>query len=72
MRNNPIEWNIPTCILYDGKDNLTSEETISEFSNQIGAALTIIEDGEHWFHADAQMKVLDDWIINSTASIFHN
>ncbi|MGN0169978.1 MAG: alpha/beta hydrolase [Lachnospiraceae bacterium] len=65
VRKHPIEWSIPTCILYGGKDNLTSRETISEFSDRIGATLTVMEDGEHWFHTDVQMKVLDDWISNS-------
>ena len=65
VRKHPIEWNIPTCILYGKKDNLTSEETISEFADRIGAALTVMKDGEHWFHTDAQMKFLDNWISNS-------
>ena len=65
VREHPINWRIPTCILYGGKDHLTSVETISEFSNRIKADLTVMEDGEHWFHTDAQMMVLDDWIRNS-------
>ena len=65
VRKHPIKWSIPTCILYGGKDNLTSIETISQFTNRIGATLTLMEDGEHWFHTDAQMKVLDNWIKNS-------
>ena len=65
VRKHPVVWSIPTCILYGANDNLTSIETISEFANRIGATLTIMEDGEHWFHTDAQMKVLDNWIINS-------
>lgn len=65
VRKHPIEWNIPTCILYGEKDNLTSEETISEFTDRIGATLTVMKDGEHWFHTDAQMKFLDNWISNS-------
>lgn len=65
VREHPIKWGIPTCILYGGKDHLTSRETISEFSERIGAALTVMEDGEHWFHTDAQMKVLDNWIISA-------
>ena len=65
VRNHPIEWNIPTYILYGEKDNLTPRETISEFSDRIGAILTVMEEGEHWFHTDAQMKVLDNWISNA-------
>ena len=39
-------------------------ETISEFANKTGAALTIMKNGEHWFHTDEQMKFLDNWIRN--------
>ena len=65
VRKYPIKWHIPTCILYGGKDHMTSRETISEFADSIGATLSVMEDGEHWFHTDEQMKVLDDWIISS-------
>lgn len=65
VREHPIEWRIPTCILYGGKDNLTSRETISAFSAEIGASLTIMEDGEHWFHTREQMEVLDKWVGDS-------
>lgn len=65
VRKHSIEWNIPTYILYGEKDNLTSKETIYEFSEKIGAALTVMEGGEHWFHTDVQMRFLDDWISNS-------
>ena len=65
VRKHPIKWNIPTCILYGAKDNLTSIETISEFAEQTGAILTVMNDGEHWFHTNEQMEFLDNWIRNS-------
>lgn len=65
VRNHPIKWNIPTHILYGENDNLTSMETISAFANRIGASLTVMKDGEHWFHTDEQMKFLDNWIRKS-------
>ena len=65
VRKNPIVWSIPTCVLFGVKDNLTSLDTIHEFTNRIGAALTVMEYGEHWFHTDEQMKFLDNWIIDS-------
>ena len=65
VKNNPIEWHIPTSILYGGKDNLTSLLTISEFSKEIGAKLTVMEEGEHWFHTVEQMEFLDNWILDS-------
>ena len=69
VRKHPIEWSIPTCILYGGKDHLTSRETISGFAEQIGANLTIMEDGEHWFHTEEQMKFLDHWMCSSIRSL---
>ena len=65
VRKHPIKWNIPTCILYGANDNLTSLETVSEFAEQIGASLTVMNDGEHWFHTNEQMEFLDNWIRNS-------
>ena len=65
VKNNPIEWHIPTSILYGGKDNLTSLLTISEFTKEIGAKLTVMEEGEHWFHTVEQMGFLDNWILDS-------
>ena len=62
VRKHPIKWSIPTCILYGERDSLTSMKTISEFSKQTGARLTVMEDGEHWFHTNEQMQFLDDWI----------
>lgn len=62
VRENPIQWNIPTQILYGSKDNLTSIETMGEFAKKIGAPLTVMDGGEHWFHTDEQMEFLDRWI----------
>ncbi len=62
VRDNPINWRVPTKILYGEKDNLTDRETISDFANAHGASLTVMENGEHWFHTTEQMKFLDDWI----------
>lgn len=70
VRQHPTEWDIPTHILYGEKDNLTSRETISEFADKIGATLTVMEDGEHWFHTDEQMKFLDKWVCTITSN--HN
>ena len=31
-------------------------------ADQIGATLTVMKGGEHWFHTDNQMAFLDQWI----------
>ena len=63
VRENPIEWRIPTKILYGSNDNLTSLETMREFAQKIGAPLTVMDGGEHWFHTAEQMAFLDKWIL---------
>ena len=62
VREHPIDWKVPTSILYGSHDNLTSFETISDFVKKHRATLTVMESGKHWFHTEAQMRFLDDWI----------
>lgn len=62
VRQHPIVWKISTRILYGGNDNLTSYETMAQFADRIGASLTVMENGEHWFHTQEQMRFLDNWI----------
>ena len=62
VKEHPVAWNVPTHILYGDRDSLTSYETISCFADQIGATLTVMKGGEHWFHTDNQMAFLDQWI----------
>lgn len=71
VRENPIEWNASTDILYGEKDNLTSLETISDFVEKTGATLTVMKNGEHWFHTQEQMTFLDKWLIESLKSKFN-
>lgn len=61
-REHPIcNWTCPIRILYGSRDNLTSRRTIDEFVRQNDAGLTVMEDGEHWFHTPAQLAVLRTW-----------
>lgn len=62
IRRYPIKWDIPTEILYAEKDNLTSRATIDAFIAGHNANLTVLENGEHWFHTDEQIAYLDQWM----------
>ena len=62
VKDNPIKWNATTHILYGNRDNMTLIDTITTFAENHNADLTIMEDGEHWFHTEEQMRFLDDWI----------
>ena len=62
VREHPVQWTVPTNILYGGKDNLTSYEAITVFAEKYHCKLTVMENGEHWFHTETQMQFLDNWI----------
>lgn len=62
VRENPINWPVPTEILYAGKDNLTARETVDAFVKNHNAKLTVMEEGEHWFHTPEQLTFLDEWL----------
>ena len=70
VRSHPIEWRVPTKILYGSKDHLMSIETITDFANKHQATLTIMDGGEHWFHTDEQIMFLDNLIKNEHTDFF--
>ena len=63
VREHPIEWQTPTAILYAEHDDLTPYETIAAFAEAHDASLTVMPNGEHWFHTEEQMAFLDDWFL---------
>ena len=56
------EWDSPTAILYAGHDHLTARETVDDFAKRFGCTVTVMENGEHWFHSEEQLAVLDAWL----------
>lgn len=62
VRENEIKFHQKTFILYGENDNLTDFETIKFFAEKIGAKLTLMKSGEHFFHTQPQMEFLDKWI----------
>ena len=65
VREHPLNWETPTEILYGSLDELTAIETITNFVKNHNAKLTVMENGEHWFHTEEQIKFIDDWIKNA-------
>lgn len=62
VREHKFVWNIPTYILYGENDSIVKLETVERFAQQYGAKITIMHNGEHWFHTTEQMNFLDSWI----------
>ena len=40
---------------------MTGRETAERFAADRGASLTVMENGEHWFHTPEQLAVLREW-----------
>ena len=62
VRNHPIVWNVPTYILFGEKDHFQSLDTMETFAKEIGADLTVMPDGEHWFHTNEQTEFRKKWL----------
>ena len=62
VRQHPLTWQVSTHILCGSNDNLQSVDTIRDFASQVGAEVTVMNGGEHWFHTVEQMDFLDNWI----------
>ena len=56
-----VRWACPTSILYAGQDHLTARWEVDAFAARFHCALTVLEDGEHWFHTAEQLKFLRKW-----------
>lgn len=58
----PIKWDKPTALLYGAKDELGEYETVSAFADQCNANMTVLEDGEHFFHTEQQLDFFRKWL----------
>lgn len=65
VESHDSSWSIPTAILYGDQDFFTSRMQMESIAQRLGASLTIMEGGEHWFHTDEQMAFLDNWILKA-------
>lgn len=65
VRSHPYKWGGKTFVLYGSGDNLQNYETVKRFCDSYGAGLTVMENGEHWFHTEEELAFLDNFIKNS-------
>lgn len=63
VKENPIvSWNKETSILYGSKDNMQEQSIIQEFTKKFNCKLTILENGEHYFHTKKQLSYYKKWL----------
>lgn len=61
----PVQWDAPAAILYGTKDFLCEREAVESFAEKAGARLTTLENGEHFFHTEAQLAFFREWLRES-------
>lgn len=66
--NHPVEWDKPTKLLYGAKDNLCEPNYVNSFAERVKANMTVLEDGEHFFHTEKQLDFLRKWLHDSMTS----
>ena len=68
VRQHPFSWTARTAVLYGSRDHMQSFDTIMTFTKNCDADLTVMENGEHWFHTEEQMAFLDEWIVRAASA----
>lgn len=73
-KDHPIDkWTTPTQILYGEKDTLIKCATVEAFCKKHNCELTVMKNGEHWFHTKQQLDILTGWADKSfqTTALHH-
>ena len=64
IQAHPAEkWNIPTFILYGGRDEMQSPAVMQSFACRFGAALTVAPDSAHPFMEEADREIVRSWLV---------
>ena len=69
VRSHPIQWSVPTAILYAEGDHMTARTTVDAFVITHDAQLTVMPGGEHWFHTPEQLEFLGEWLTQKSCLI---
>ena len=55
-----VKWDIPTSVLYGGKDNFQTYEIIKAFTDRHRCALTVSENSEHPFMSSDDYEIMEN------------
>lgn len=70
VKENPIvKWEVPTRILYGGRDNMQSLEVMKRFADKFHCCLTVSAGSEHPFMGENDDAVLAGWMQDSLESL---
>jgi len=63
VKSHPIDiWDTQTAILYGSGDDLSEFDVVTEFSDKFGCNLTVLNNGEHYFHSEEQLQFFRHWL----------
>lgn len=63
VKEHPIScWNVPTAILYGSDDSLCDQKIISGFADHFGCRMTVLNQGEHFFHSPEHLAFYEMWL----------
>lgn len=66
VKANPVsDWNIPTWVLYGGKDDLQSRQVMEEFCRRFDCRLTVAEESMHPFMEKKDIPIVENWLVNA-------
>jgi pimeloyl-ACP methyl ester carboxylesterase len=63
VREHPIrKWENQTHILYGSNDHVTERCIVDRFVTKFHCHLEVLQNGEHYFHTQEQLEVVDRWL----------
>jgi len=66
VKEHPVQnWNIPTSILFAGRDNLQSLDIVKNFADKINCVLKVSENSEHPFMGEEDGAIVEQWLRNN-------
>ena len=63
----PVVWDKKTALLYGTKDFLCEYEIVKSFADRAHAEMTVLDEGEHFFHTEEQIAFYRDWLTKQIA-----
>ena len=57
-----LEWNVPTYILFGGKDNFQSLNVVKDFTDRFHCGLKVAENSEHSFMGEKDAQIVNQWL----------
>ena len=66
VKEHPVQkWDVPTSILFAGRDTFQSIEIAKNFTDKFNCVLTVSEHSEHPFMAEGDGGIVEQWLCDN-------